>query len=122
MLSENRVGDQVTQKSVTFGRGQTHTTLTQAGNVLYIQTITEDGHFVLGTPEGSCRLDPVGTGFHTGVKLTFDNGAPSRTVRADDDVVAGRLRLFIDGQCIEEHEYDTDNGVLIRSSINYTNR
>lgn len=122
LLAENFVWDVAKEKGKTFKRGETHTTRTDKGEALYSQTITTDGYFELATAAGSCRFTPVATGFQSGVEIACNNGNPSQQIRAEDDVEAGRLRLFLNGALVEEHFYDSDNGVLKRSELAYEDR
>jgi hypothetical protein len=123
LLTRNGVGNMVTQKGARFARGETHTTLTENGQVLYTQTITTEGYFILGTPTGgACRFTPVQGGFHTGVDLICDKGNGRRRIRAEDDIDQGRMSIYVNDRLVEQHLYDRDNGVLERSEITYRGR
>jgi hypothetical protein len=97
------------------GKGTAHQTKTPNGEVLYSQTITSEGYFVLSTPRGSCQFLPVAGGFDSGVNLSCDNGSRNLRVSVQDDVEAGLLRIILNDQLKEEYSYDPDTGALLSS-------
>lgn len=107
------------QKVGRYERGQTHETLTPAGEVLFTHTITTQGYFEFAAAGGKCLLAPAGSGFHKGVDVKCDNGVPDRQVRAEDDFDKGRLRVYINKQLSDEYIYDTDTFALKRSLLTH---
>jgi hypothetical protein len=95
-----------------LGRGQTDETTTASGKLLYTHTITQEGYFIIGAPTGSCLLAPIAGGFHSGVKLTCNNDKTPLRVRAEDDLVHGRLRVSLDDRVAYDYEYDPDTYLL----------
>ena len=95
-----------------YARGEPNVTLTATGAVLYSQTVTTEGYFKLSAPSGSCLLTPIASGFDSGATVTCSNGAKAVRVRAEDDPVAGRLLLFLNGKLATEYRYDPDTGAV----------
>jgi hypothetical protein len=122
LLESNEWQNMPHHTDVKLAPGETQTTKTSEGEVLYTQTITAEGYFVLGTPTASCRFAPVSGGFQSGVDLHCDNGMSVRRVRAEDDVHHARLRLYINARLAEEHLYDPDTGALRSSQVSYAGR
>jgi len=119
LLVENQVADVVHHQTLRFGPNQTYNTLNGEGALLFSQTITAAGAFVLGTPTGSCRLTPVAGGFQSGVDVSCDPSGMRLVVRAEDDTATGALRIYRNERLVEEHRYDPDNGVLVSSRMEY---
>ncbi len=117
LLTDNLVVDIVTNTSYLYKGGQTHETKTDSAQVIYTHTITPEGHFILGTAQGSCRLTPTGTGFQSGVDVACTNNNHRARVRAEDDLNRGLLQVFVNDQLVEEHWYNSDNGMLKASKI-----
>lgn len=126
LLTSNTVSDGTKKPELKeFNRGETHVTRindVDGGEVLYSHTITADGSFELSTPSGMCRLSPVSGGFQSGVEVACDNGVATERIRAEDDILAGRLSVFRNDELMEEHTYDPDNGTLKRSELVYADR
>lgn len=96
-----------------YARGEADQTVGRDGRLLYAQTITTAGFFMLSAPSGTCRFTPVRGGFDSGVILSCDTGRPDAKILAIDDTAAGSMRLFIDDRMIGKYDYDTDTGALI---------
>jgi hypothetical protein len=95
------------------GRGEADETETPNGDVLYSQTITPEGYFVLTAPNGAaCRFTPLAKGFDSGVSLACDKGTPKLRVRAEDNLETGVLRVFLDDRLRNEYQYDPDTAAL----------
>jgi hypothetical protein len=99
--------------STWHARGEPEGTSTQEGEELYTQVITPEGFFELGTSGGTCRFTPSAHGFNSGVNLACSGQASIKEIRAVDDVVLGRLRLFEKGRLVQTYRYDVDTGALI---------
>lgn len=117
LMTQNQSGDLVTLSSDAranrwYLQGQADETRTPDGELLYSHTITPEGHFILSTPQGSCRMSPIAHGFESGVILRCGNGKPSVRVRAEDDIEAGRVRLFLNGRPAQDYRYDLDTGAI----------
>ena len=112
LLIQNQSGE---LQAEWYARDEPDATTTPGGEVLYTQTITQEGYFTLASPQGTCRFTPVSRGFQTGVNLACDNGTPPLRVRADDDSDRGKLRLYLDGRLAQVFRYDVDTGRLTRT-------
>ena len=119
LLTENLVSDVTTKDLTHYARGASHETRTESGSLLYRQTVTPQGFFNLSADQGSCQLQPVAQGFQSGVDVLCTVGGYHHRVRAEDDVDAGRIRVFVDDRLREEHMYDVDSGSLLSSKITY---
>lgn len=120
LLTQNQSGDLVslaskTRRMLWYKRGEADETKTPDGRLIYAHTITPEGYFKLSAPSGSCDFIPIARGFDSGVKLICTNGRRVQ-VRAEDDVLAGRLRLFLDGKLVSDDAYDADTGALLPQS------
>jgi len=96
-------------------RGEPDETKTPDGRLLYAHTITPEGWFKLASSSGSCLFRPISSGFDSGVSLSCDNGLPTLRIRATDDPVAGRIRLFLNQRPSIEYRYDVDTGAILSS-------
>ena len=105
--------DSLTQRTERwFQRGEPDQTKTPSGELVYAQTITEEGWFRLSAEHESCLLKPVGDGFDSGATITCDREAGPTTVRAVDDPGRGSIAVYLGGKLSKEYHYNTDTGAL----------
>jgi hypothetical protein len=93
-----------------FPRGVPEETTTPDGRLMYSQTITREGYFVITSSSGTCRFTPIRAGFESGVNLACGERSRSRRIRAEDDLNRGLLTLYVDDEAIAQYEYDRDTG------------
>jgi len=115
MLSEYVSGTIDTRNNRWLQHGQAEETRTPDGRLVYAQTITLEGFFRLASDKGSCLLTPIKGGFDSGVRLSCDNGQPTLRIRATDDPIAGRIRLFLNQRPSMDYRYDVDTGAILSS-------
>lgn len=99
------------QRDGDFAPNETFEVLTPNDQVLFTETITSTGGFVLAAQSHTCSLTPVNAGFQSGVRVSCDVATP-HTFRATDDLHKGLLRIYVDDRLVETHAYDPDTGIL----------
>jgi len=120
-LSHNHVarnkGIGAKQRDGEFAANQTFEVLTPDDEVLFTETITSLGGFVLAAQSHMCSLTPVNSGFQSGARVACDVGRPVHTFRVTDDLDKGLLRIYVDDRLVEKHVYDPDTGMLKKSTL-----
>lgn len=111
-VSELKPGSSATFEKRWYARGEADETRAPDGRLLYAQTITPEGYFMLSSPTSTCRFRPLVGGFDSGVHLSC-SGQREVRLRAEDDISSGTLRVFLDDKMVEQHRYDTDTGELL---------
>lgn len=107
-------GKQGDQGRGPFGRGQTFNVYTPDDKLLYSQTITDRGEFILATPNSACDFGAIGGSFRNGVALSCAGNAP-RLIRAETDLGRGETRVFVNDAIIVRHLFDPDSRQLLRT-------
>jgi hypothetical protein len=95
-----------------YNAGEPDATTSAEGEVLYTHTITQEGFFELSSQGATCRFNPAGRGFDSGVDLTCSGHATVHGIHVLDDVSAGQMEVYAEGRRTAHYTYDIDTGAL----------
>jgi hypothetical protein len=117
LLTENKVGVRALNlPQRRFGPQEIYWTVDNKGQRVYGHTITEKGHLKLDASDGqSCVMQPIGSGFHLGVRL--DCGSlGTATIQVNNDFAIGVISVQT-GEIRETFRFDVDTGKLLSPSL-----
>ncbi|MBB6142987.1 hypothetical protein HNQ77_000931 [Silvibacterium bohemicum] len=101
-------------KSAEYKAGESFSVTDMLVRPVYSLTITPEGWLNIARFDGAqCSLQPLATGFDSGVKVACPNFSPF-SIQVDDDISSGQIRESIDGEKSKIFYYDPDTGALLQ--------
>ena len=90
------------------------TPMDKLGRPVFTLTITREGGLTLARPDGlSCALQPLASGFHSGVKVTCAGFTPD-AIQVEGDLAKAEIRETINGVPAATFHFDFDTGALLQ--------
>lgn len=101
-------------ESMDYTANQPFTPMDRLGRPVFTLTITQEGWLTLSRPDGlSCALQPLASGFQSGVKVGC-SGFPIDAIQVEDDLAKAEIRETVNAVPAATFHYDSDTGALLQ--------
>lgn len=108
------VGGTDGSKPTDYTANQPFTATDKQNKAVFALTITPGGGLVLARPDGPrCELQPVASGFQSGVKVGCAGFSPD-VIEVEDDLAKAEIRETVNGVLAATFHYDSDTGALLQ--------